>query len=171
MKRRLNIAISLLHNPEFLILDEPTVGVDPQSRNLIFEALEKLIDQGKTILYTTHYMEEIERLCSRVAIMDHGRIIADDTIEGVLGLMPSGGSIALQLANVPDEKEIEQFPEPIEWRPGTRTLKLRTELQGQEMIKLLDRVERQLGSITEINTERKTLEQVFLHLTGRTLRD
>jgi hypothetical protein len=85
--------------------------------------------------------------------------------------MPSGGSIALQLANVPDEKEIEQFPEPIEWRPGTRTLKLRTELQGQEMIKLLDRVERQLGSITEINTERKTLEQVFLHLTGRTLRD
>src|SRR6185503_19405245 len=80
MKRRLNLAAALLHDPKLLLLDEPTVGVDPQSRNAIFEAIEALRTDGKTILYTTHYMEEVERLCHRAVIMDHGRIIADDTV-------------------------------------------------------------------------------------------
>jgi ABC-2 type transport system ATP-binding protein len=78
MKRRLNIAAALLHDPELLLLDEPTVGVDPQSRNAIFENLEALKQRGKTLLYTTHYMEEAERLCERVLIMDHGKLLADD---------------------------------------------------------------------------------------------
>jgi ABC-2 type transport system ATP-binding protein len=77
MKRRLNIAAALLHDPELLLLDEPTVGVDPQSRNAIFENLEALQQRGKTLLYTTHYMEEAERLCERVLIMDHGKVLAD----------------------------------------------------------------------------------------------
>jgi ABC-2 type transport system ATP-binding protein len=80
MKRRLNIAAALLHEPELILLDEPTVGVDPQSRNAIFDNLEQLKRQGKTLLYTTHYMEEAERLCDRVLILDHGRILAADTV-------------------------------------------------------------------------------------------
>jgi ABC-2 type transport system ATP-binding protein len=80
MKRRLNIAGALLHDPDLILLDEPTVGVDPQSRNAIFENLEELKRRGKTLLYTTHYMEEAERLCDRVLILDHGQILADDTV-------------------------------------------------------------------------------------------
>jgi ABC-2 type transport system ATP-binding protein len=80
MKRRLNIAGALLHDPDLVLLDEPTVGVDPQSRNAIFENLEALRKRGKTLLYTTHYMEEAERLCDRVLIMDHGKILADDRV-------------------------------------------------------------------------------------------
>ncbi|MFT3905927.1 MAG: ABC transporter ATP-binding protein [Steroidobacteraceae bacterium] len=80
MKRRLNIAGALLHDPELILLDEPTVGVDPQSRNAIFDNLEELKRRGKTLLYTTHYMEEAERLCDRVLIIDHGRILANDTV-------------------------------------------------------------------------------------------
>jgi ABC-2 type transport system ATP-binding protein len=80
MKRRLNIAAALLHDPDLILLDEPTVGVDPQSRNAIFDNLEDLKRRGKTLLYTTHYMEEAERLCDRVLILDHGRILASDTV-------------------------------------------------------------------------------------------
>jgi len=83
MKRRLNIAGALLHDPDLILLDEPTVGVDPQSRNAIFENLEALKQRGKTLLYTTHYMEEAERLCERVVIMDHGRVLADDRVDGL----------------------------------------------------------------------------------------
>ncbi len=84
MKRRLNLAVSLLHDPDIILLDEPTVGVDPQSRNAVFENLEVLRGRGKTLLYTTHYMEEAERLCDRIVIIDHGRVLADDTLQGLL---------------------------------------------------------------------------------------
>jgi ABC-2 type transport system ATP-binding protein len=84
MKRRLNIAGALLHDPDLILLDEPTVGVDPQSRNAIFENLEALKRRGKTLLYTTHYMEEAERLCDRVLILDHGQILADDSVANLL---------------------------------------------------------------------------------------
>jgi ABC-2 type transport system ATP-binding protein len=83
MKRRLNLAAAVLHNPELLLLDEPTVGVDPQSRNAIFDNLELLKSRGKALLYTTHYMEEVERLADRIVVMDHGKVIADDTLEGL----------------------------------------------------------------------------------------
>jgi len=88
MQRRLNLAASLLHDPDILLLDEPTVGVDPQSRNAIFDNLEVLKQRGKTILYTTHYMEEVERLADRVIIMDHGQVIADDTIAALHTQLP-----------------------------------------------------------------------------------
>jgi ABC-2 type transport system ATP-binding protein len=83
MKRRLNLAAGLLHDPDILLLDEPTVGVDPQSRNAIFENLELLKSRGKALLYTTHYMEEVERLADRIIVMDHGKVIADDTLDGL----------------------------------------------------------------------------------------
>ena len=93
MKRRLNLAAGLLHDPEILLLDEPTVGVDPQSRNAIFENLEYLKGRGKALLYTTHYMEEAERLADRVVIIDHGRVIADDTLDGLYRAHPDAGSL------------------------------------------------------------------------------
>ncbi|MES2177041.1 MAG: ABC transporter ATP-binding protein [Gemmatimonadota bacterium] len=83
MKRRLNLAAGLLHDPDILLLDEPTVGVDPQSRNAIFENLETLRGRGKALLYTTHYMEEVERLADRIVVIDHGRVLADDTLAGL----------------------------------------------------------------------------------------
>lgn len=89
MKRRLNLAAGLLHDPEIILLDEPTVGVDPQSRNAIFANLETLKARGKALLYTTHYMEEIERLADRIVIVDHGRVIADDTLAGLHSRVPT----------------------------------------------------------------------------------
>src|SRR6202035_3242047 len=100
MKRRLNLAAALLHDPQILLLDEPTVGVDPQSRNAIFDNLEALKNRGKTLLYTTHYMEEAERLCDRIVIIDHGKVIADDTLQGLHNLMPVTNVIAIELDDV-----------------------------------------------------------------------
>jgi ABC-2 type transport system ATP-binding protein len=94
MKRRLNLAASLLHDPDILLLDEPTVGVDPQSRNAIFDNLESLKRDGKALLYTTHYMEEVERLADRVVIVDHGRVIADDTVRGLQTRYAAAGATA-----------------------------------------------------------------------------
>ena len=88
MKRRLNLAAGLLHDPDILLLDEPTVGVDPQSRNAIFDNLELLKSRGKALLYTTHYMEEVERLADRVVVIDHGRVIAEDTLPELLARVP-----------------------------------------------------------------------------------
>jgi ABC-2 type transport system ATP-binding protein len=99
MKRRLNLAAGLLHDPQILLLDEPTVGVDPQSRNAIFENLQTLKARGKALLYTTHYMEEAERLADRVVVIDHGKVIADDTLGGLQGLLPAafgGGPATLE---------------------------------------------------------------------------
>src|SRR5687768_13404162 len=93
MKRRLNLAAGLLHDPEIVLLDEPTVGIDPQSRNAIFDNLEALRARGKALVYTTHYMEEVERLCERIVIVDHGRVIAADTVKGLYGRLPGAGSL------------------------------------------------------------------------------
>jgi ABC-2 type transport system ATP-binding protein len=99
MKRRLNLAAGLLHDPDVLLLDEPTVGVDPQSRNAIFENLETLKAQGKALLYTTHYMEEAERLADRIVVIDRGRVVADDTLAGMQRRVPAavgGGRVSLE---------------------------------------------------------------------------
>src|SRR4051794_38736836 len=104
MKRRLNLAAALLHDPQILLLDEPTVGVDPQSRNAIFANLEYLKSQGKTLVYTTHYMEEAERLCDRIIIIDHGKVIANDTLAAVRRLIPSVNVLQLEIEN-PGEGE------------------------------------------------------------------
>src|SRR5579863_10429628 len=97
MKRRLNLAAALLHDPRILLLDEPTVGVDPQSRNAIFDNLEVLKSRGKTLLYTTHYMEEAERLCDRVIIIDHGQVVANGTLPGLYRLLPVTNLLAIEL--------------------------------------------------------------------------
>ena len=172
MKRRLNMAAALLHEPAVVLADEPTVGVDPQSRNHIFDCIRALAGTGKTVVYTTHYMEEVERLCGRAAIIDHGRIIAVDTIDGLLDLAANSHRLRLRLSAAPNSLEEglrETFRlrdlrhEGDSWRlafPGPIPVaKVATWLEGQGV------------RITDIATERPTLEDVFLKLTGRRLRD
>src|SRR4051812_1812060 len=112
MKRRLNLAAALLHDPQILLLDEPTVGVDPQSRNAIFSNLEQLKREGKTLVYTTHYMEEAERLCDRIIIVDHGNVIANDTLDAVRRLVPGLNVLQLDIDN----------PGPAQWFTPLRNL-------------------------------------------------
>lgn len=161
MKRRLNIAVALMHEPQIVLFDEPTAGVDPQSRNHIFEAIEALKRQGVTILYTTHYMEEAERLCDRVAIMDHGKILAVDTVEG---LIRGHGDRA---------KIVAELSEPVSSLDG-----IEGELEGNVLTITTDEPMKELAKIagmnlplSTLNLERSDLETVFLNLTGRTLRD
>jgi ABC-2 type transport system ATP-binding protein len=146
MKRRLNLAVALVHNPEYLILDEPTVGVDPQSRNSIFENIKQLKKEGCTIIYTTHYMEEAERLCDRVGIMDHGKLLALDTVDALI--KKHGGNSTVIVEKSDGEQTIET-KNPIE-----------------EILKL--QKETEIHSFRVLNP---SLETVFLSLTGRTLRD
>ncbi len=173
MKRRLNIAIGLIHQPRLLFLDEPTVGVDPQSRNFIFEHIERLKAQGMTILYTTHYMEEVERLCDRVAIMDEGRILVLDTLKGLIGLL-GGGMI---FAGFPSDRVGNLFPS-IQGLPHVRTvssqdtrLKIETDHSSLALLALIDLCNEQNVPILSLEVLEPNLESVFLHLTGRRLRE
>jgi ABC-2 type transport system ATP-binding protein len=146
MKRRLNLAVALVHDPELILLDEPTVGVDPQSRNLIFENVRHLRDLGKTIVYTTHYMEEAERLCDRVGIIDHGRLLALGT---VAELLAAHGGRPVLVAEAGGEEIRVEADDPL--------VELNRLAAGRP--------------VSAFRVERATLEQVFLHLTGRQLRD
>ena len=173
MKRRLNIAAGLLHRPEVLFLDEPTVGVDPQSRNAIFEHVEHLNADGMTILYTTHYMEEAERLCHRVAIIDQGRIIALDTPRKLVADL-GGGIIHLGVANGMAEGLLEQIQTLPEVRAVTRIdgkVKVETTRAQEALVSLLALFNRTDTDITSLEVLEPNLETVFLHLTGKRLRD
>jgi ABC-2 type transport system ATP-binding protein len=146
MKRRLNLAAALVHDPQLLLLDEPTVGVDPQSRNKIFENIEALHAEGRTIIYTTHYMEEAVRLCERIAIIDAGRLLALGTVGELLAKY--GGPPTLVVNSGGAERRV-QTADPL----------------GE-----LNRIAG-TSAIDAFQMERPTLEQVFLTLTGRSLRD
>ncbi len=172
MQRRLNLAAALVHEPKLLLLDEPTAGVDPQSRNHLFEEVRRCTKQGMTILYTTHYMEEVETLCSKVAIMDHGKIVADDKLENLLSLMPS--QVRLQF-----EQPVPQLLSRLEKQPEV-TVEVTQEgrqvtVQSRVNSTLLAQTVRWLGDCQvqpqQIEAISPNLERVFLHLTGRALRD
>jgi ABC-2 type transport system ATP-binding protein len=174
MRRRLNIACALLHEPQILLLDEPTVGVDPQSRNAIFDTIEALAGAGRTMVYTTHYMEEVERLCDRVVIIDHGRVLADDTLSGLLAGAPVSNTLTLKYDVSPDGAALEE----IKNLPGV----IRVDLKGPELSvsatdlgtaapRVLERLAARGFSCQELTSRRANLEDVFLALTGRTLRD
>ena len=146
MKRRLNLASALVHDPELILLDEPTVGVDPQSRNQIFENILTLKKLGRTLIYTTHYMEEAERLCDRVAIIDKGKLLALGTVPELLSTYRAQSILVAQTDR--SEQRIETA-DPL-----------------SELNRLAA-----AGTVSSFHMERATLEQVFLHLTGRSLRD
>ncbi len=169
MKRRLNLITALLHRPKVLLCDEPTVGVDPQSRNAIFDFLEKLNKEGLTIVYTTHYMEEAERLCNRVAVIDNGNIIALGTTDELLKLLPVKGHIYVSKNNLPDsfKEEFKRFGR-IASNSDKYEIKLNEGTKLSEFIKALE--ESRIG-IENLTLQKPTLEELFLHLTGRRLRD
>ncbi|MBN1811435.1 MAG: ABC transporter ATP-binding protein, partial [Anaerolineae bacterium] len=158
---------------EVLFLDEPTVGVDPQSRNAIFEHVERLRDEGMTILYTTHYMEEAERLCDRVAIVDEGRIVALDTPRKLIADL-GGGIIHLGVANRLADKTLAQIQSLPEVKTATRfDGKVEVEaVRAQEaLIHLLELFSQTDTNITSLEVLETNLETVFLHLTGKRLRE
>ncbi|MFQ5607413.1 MAG: ABC transporter ATP-binding protein [Candidatus Zixiibacteriota bacterium] len=161
MKRRLNLAAALVHDPPILMLDEPTVGVDPQSRNMIFERIEELRAAGRTIVYTTHYMEEAERLCDRVAIIDNGRILDLDTVDSLID-RHGGASVV--------EAELTEKPSDSSSLPGELhdlTLRVETDRPFEIISELSDKGVR----FRTLRIERPDLESVFLNLTGRSLCD
>ena len=161
MKRRLNLACAVVHAPELLICDEPTVGVDPQSRNHIFESIETLRAAGTTLIYTTHYMEEAQRLCDRVAIMDHGKLLAVDSVDA---LIEAHGGSSLVLA------EFDEPPPANAGLPGTLDgTSLRVD--SDRPFELVAELGRGPHRIRTLKVERPDLERVFLQLTGRSLRD
>ncbi len=173
MKRRINIAAALLHRPKLLIMDEPTVGIDPQSRNHILETVVKLNKEGMTVIYTSHYMEEVEFLCSRIGIMDHGKVIASGTKEELRKLIGDFDTINLGLVN-PKDSVISG----IKAIKGVQSISVdedRVSVIAKEADAVLAKVISMLDSekckIHAVNIEHSNLESVFLHLTGRALRD
>jgi ABC-2 type transport system ATP-binding protein len=170
MKRRLNLGVALVHRPRLLLLDEPTVGVDPQSRNHIFEGVRRLNAGGVTILYTSHYMEEVQALCPRVGIMDHGRLVACDTLQNLLGHL--NGLIRFRVPR-PTPSLRERLKELSDCTLAERdnTLELECRDVKGTLLRLVALLNEARVELTSLETEEPNLERVFLHLTGRALRD
>lgn len=170
MKRRLNIAASLLHKPELLLCDEPTVGVDPQSRNAIFEMLQKLNNSGMTIIYTTHYMEEAERLCSRLGIIDNGKIIALGKLNELINLLHKKTTFKIEKNN-DTLKVIERVKVIGEIIENEYSYELLPSIEFNSNSKVFNVLE-EIGIADDfVEVTRASLEDVFLNLTGRSLRD
>jgi len=174
MKRRLNLASALLHDPQILLLDEPTVGVDPQSRNSIFANLEEFRRQGKTLVYTTHYMEEAERLCDRIVIIDHGQVIANDSLEAVRRLVPGVNVIEVEMENTGQDG----WYAGLTLLPDVDSVELNGSLLRVAVRDLTDTTPRVLEWLREhgyryghLASQRADLETVFLTLTGRSVRN
>ena len=169
MKRRLNMAAGIIHKPRVVLMDEPTVGVDPQSRNRIFEMIEALRAQGASLIYTTHYMEEAERLCDRIAIVDHGRIIAEGRYsELIRGTFGARSQALARFAG--DPAEIAAWVE----QRGGRMVEGVAEFsmaEPSEISPLLAAASSAHLELADLSLRRPNLEAVFLHLTGRELRD
>ncbi|HMK30853.1 MAG TPA: ABC transporter ATP-binding protein [Terriglobales bacterium] len=169
MKRRLNMAGGLIHRPRIVLMDEPTVGVDPQSRLRIFEMIEALRREGMSVIYTTHYMEEAERLCDRIAIIDHGRIIAqgskDELIRNAFG---SRSQVVVRLADTGDR--VLPWIEGHGGRSVDGTAQFTVEQPG-EIAALLQAAANEGHEVLDVSLHRPNLESVFLHLTGRELRE
>jgi ABC-2 type transport system ATP-binding protein len=172
MKRRINIASALLHKPKILFMDEPTVGIDPQSRNLIFEVLAKLHANGMTIVYTTHYMEEAERFCDRIAIIDQGLIIACGSLAE---LKNSGGikeSILVSFQSLPETlREKMNLSLEGEFSFSANTLRYQTSNVRTDLSKLILKCNELGADISHMEIQKANLETVFLSLTGKQLRD
>jgi len=173
MKRRINIACSLLHNPRILVLDEPTVGVDPQNRNHIFEVIERLHDEGMTIIYTTHYMEEAERFCDKIAIMDVGRIIALGTLKELREISDAKDRLTIKLVDFNNEiiSGIGSAIPLIRFDSTTKTLEIDCENISNEISIIANHIQNAGEVIESIYTRGTNLESIFLKLTGKKLRD
>lgn len=173
MKRRLNIGIGLLHGPRLLMLDEPTVGVDPQSRNAILESVERLSVEGMAVLYTTHYMEEAERLCDRVGIIDEGEIKAEGTRAELVSMVGQRDKVRLSATG-----HLDAAVEAVRAIPGVHDASTREDgidllVDGADraLPSILQAVAAAETSVSSVAVDEPNLEAVFLHLTGKALRD
>jgi len=173
MKRRLNIAAGLLHRPELLVLDEPTVGVDPQSRHAILESVARLGREGMAVLYTTHYMEEAQRLCDRVGIIDHGRLVAEGTHRELVSLVAEQDRIVLGAGG--DVGRLAERLERLEGVTGASagdgTVQVLTTDARRLLPRVLEAAELAGAEVTSVEVVQPDLEAVFLHLTGSALRE
>ncbi len=171
--RRLNIACGIAHKPRMIIMDEPTVAVDPQSRNKILEGIKELNRQGSTIIYTSHYMEEVEQICSRISIMDHGRSIAQGTKEELKELIRTGETITIEdvmlTAEQIREMEIQPYVHEVDYKEQTLTVRCRK--GSQNLVKVLSLLEEEKVGFGRVYSELPTLNDVFLEITGKQLRD
>lgn len=171
MKRRLNLGVALMHRPRLLMLDEPTTGVDPQSRNHIFEEVRRLNAGGTTIIYTSHYMEEVQALCRQVGIIDHGKLIACDTLPNLLKQL--AGWIRFRVVEItpPLRERLGNLPGVRLIEHPDQTLELECPDVKEILVRLVTILNEVKTELTSLETEEPNLERVFLHLTGRGLRD
>ncbi|MDB5934491.1 MAG: transporter ATP-binding protein [Massilia sp.] len=172
MKRRLNIAAALMHDPQLLILDEPTVGVDPQSRNAIFDTLEQLKAMGRSLIYTSHYMEEVERLADHIVIIDHGKVLADESPAALHQRLPAQAALRVELAAAPcalvDGIRALRGVTSVGGEGATLDILLAS---GDDALAVMGYLDRQGCRALHFATARTKLEDIFLNLTGRSLRD
>lgn len=173
MKRRLNIAAAMLHDPQLLILDEPTVGVDPQSRNAIFDSLELIKSQGRALIYTSHYMEEVERLADHIVIIDHGKLLANESPEQLHRRLPAQAALQVELAQAACASVLEQLAHQ-HGVAGVEGDALNINIlltDGTHAMPVLNWLTEKAGAVTHFATAKTRLEDIFLALTGRRLRD
>jgi ABC-2 type transport system ATP-binding protein len=171
MKRRINIASALLHSPKILFMDEPTVGVDPQSRNLIFEVIDTLHREGMTMIYTTHYMQEAEQLCDRIGIIDNGMIIAQGTLDELKNSSKIKETIVVTLQSVPAEALAKLSTTGIDFKSiGNEILFFTNNVKG-DLSKVILKCSELGLDILNIDIQKVNLETIFLNLTGKQLRD
>ena len=175
MRRRLEIARGLIHKPSILILDEPTIGLDPQSRHVVWELLQKFRNEDSlTILMTTHYMDEAEILCSRLAIIDYGKIVAMDTIDALKKQLPQKDVVELSFSGVDSNKAVEEtkkisFVHTAVTSDGT--MRVSVDNGAQSIPMLIDLLKKIGAKVSSVILKQQTLEDVFIHFTGRPIRE
>lgn len=171
--RRLNIACGIAHKPRLIILDEPTVAVDPQSRNKILEGIRELNRQGSTIIYTSHYMEEVEQICTRITIMDHGRSIAVGTKEELKSMIKTGETVTIEavILGVDDLEDIRSLPHVFDVKYEEQRLVVRCTGAKHNLIHILSCLQEKDIPFGRVFSELPTLNDVFLEITGKQLRD
>ncbi|MGL5348013.1 MAG: ABC transporter ATP-binding protein [Peptostreptococcaceae bacterium] len=171
--RRLNIACGIAHKPKLIILDEPTVAVDPQSRNNILEGIQKLNKEGATIVYTSHYMEEVEQICTRISIMDKGKVIATGTSEELKGMIDCGEKITVEIFNLEKDilDKVKNLPNIRYAEYKENHLVVKSGKGKNNLVVLIDCLKNNNIHIGKIYSESPTLNDVFLEITGKELRD
>lgn len=173
MKRRLNIACAIVHRPKLIIMDEPTVGIDPQSRNHILQSIKELNKMGSTIIYTSHYMEEVDEICTKLVIIDHGKVIAHGTSDELKAMVAVDERMVMEVSavNYTIIDNIKKIQGVKDCTISGNELTVLSKRHSKNLGRIIDYVSDTGAEIISLNVEKPTLESVFLTLTGRTLRD
>jgi ABC-2 type transport system ATP-binding protein len=170
-RQRLALALALVNDPQLIFLDEPTSGLDPQSRRMLWDTVLRLRERGKTILLTTHFMDEAQTLCDRIAILDHGRIITQDTPAGLIGMLGASATIECELSPSVVLETLRALPGVSDVRAGVERVLLYTVTLEATLVALLRTAAQHGAKIDHLQVHAPTLEDVFLKLTGRALRE